>query len=201
MEKIHLKRLTQHCWKGSQSWNYQATWDTGQHRLRVTFKRDSYDDQSYARVEALDPDRVTWNPLHHIPIREFSSVHKIGAYQDGVTVRNFAAAEETILDEATKILYGSPEGPKIELRDVQAKLTGFLKGSNKGCISFRVFVDDDCWGAGDLWAEGEGDLCPDGFPTVGGSGDWVVDDDMMEEVRCLAIEKAKEMGMTWWTVK
>lgn len=51
-----------------QSWNYQVHFLTGNGvMLRISIRRNAYDNQSHARVEAFDGAGLKWNPLGSIP--------------------------------------------------------------------------------------------------------------------------------------
>lgn len=54
-----FKTLDLRIWRGSQDWNYEELLELASpaappHRLRVVIHSDSYDRQSYARVERWD---------------------------------------------------------------------------------------------------------------------------------------------------
>ncbi len=61
-----MKKLTETFWNGDQSWNYRAHWSLANRCLRVTIRRNSYDDQSYQNVELFDGDQ--WNHIVDEPI-------------------------------------------------------------------------------------------------------------------------------------
>lgn len=67
-----------------------------------------------------------------------------------------------------------------------------------GVLSFSVWMDERHVGYGDLYARDAGDLVEeDGLPSVGGSPEVFDDDEISDDVRALAIQKARELGMTW----
>ena len=46
----------------------------GNVRVKVEVKRDSYDEQSYARAWAWSPASLSWNPLADVPSAEMETV-------------------------------------------------------------------------------------------------------------------------------
>lgn len=63
-ERLDAPKLT----RGGQSLDYAALWTVGstpRRRARVIIKRDSYDGQSYARIDLWDGDK--WNHVTSLP--------------------------------------------------------------------------------------------------------------------------------------
>jgi hypothetical protein len=94
--------MSSRTWKGSQSWNYEATWALGGRVLKVEVKRDTYNDQSYERVSLFDGDR--WNEMYGWPIgdevRAVPSVEadraKVEKAMHAAEVRLVAAAQAVL---------------------------------------------------------------------------------------------------------
>lgn len=61
--------------RGTQSHNLTRIVKTHQgHKLRIHIKRDSYDFQSYARIELWSETEGRWNFVHGIPYGEIACV-------------------------------------------------------------------------------------------------------------------------------
>lgn len=61
--------------RGTQSRNLTRVVKTGQgHKLRIRIKRDSYDFQSYARIELWSETEGKWNFVNNIPHPEMACV-------------------------------------------------------------------------------------------------------------------------------
>lgn len=56
--------------KGSQSINFEGVYKIGENKVRINIKRDSYDNQSYARAKVFNPTELNWNFLAEIPYSE-----------------------------------------------------------------------------------------------------------------------------------
>jgi hypothetical protein len=56
--------------KGQQSHNYLEVLSLDGLKLRISIKRDAYDFQSHARIEAFSKGEAKWNFIHAIPYAE-----------------------------------------------------------------------------------------------------------------------------------
>ena len=97
--------------KGRQSWNYTriyvsgslAIGNLGEHKLRVTIKRDSLDAQSYARCDRWDGTK--WQQVCSIPIKH-CLCHAISYVESDTPALEglFAADSTELLELAKKII-------------------------------------------------------------------------------------------------
>lgn len=90
--------------KGKQSLDYTALWQLGAHKLRVKRRRDSYDFQSWARIERWDGS--AWQEVATIP---YSSMSEDSYYSRESIIRPTPAElqdEDMLLRLADMILGG-----------------------------------------------------------------------------------------------
>lgn len=65
-----MKTISKTYSKGQQSHNYQEILDIDGLKLRIRIKRDAYDFQSHAIIEAFSKTDAKWNQVHFIPYPE-----------------------------------------------------------------------------------------------------------------------------------
>ena len=93
--------ISERCWKGQQSWNYEAIVKLySTRKLRVTIKRDSYDFQCVARVDLWTGE---WTRVNSLSISECLcyKVSYVAMNADAVAFRPDAVR---LLDVARKIV-------------------------------------------------------------------------------------------------
>lgn len=83
-------------------WCFDALWDIGGRRVKVSIRIDSYDMQSHAHAEIFDPSANRWNRVADIPYPKMASLGK--AYAKVVPSAQFALDEATLLDEVRALL-------------------------------------------------------------------------------------------------
>lgn len=66
-------------WKGSQSWNYKRLIDLGGHRVKIFFKRDSYDFQCEAHADRWDGAK--WHRVYSLPFSNTLFPGRVSAHQ------------------------------------------------------------------------------------------------------------------------
>ena len=72
-------------------------------KLRITIKRDSYPFQSYARIEILNKQSLSWNNLYSIPYPLMTTKH--GIFYDKIVHESVFVEDRNLLaDMAKKIL-------------------------------------------------------------------------------------------------
>lgn len=69
-----MSAVSDRTWKGQQSVNREVIEKWGERTLRFTIKVDSYDFQSYGKVEVWKDD--AWSTVHKIPGQELKSFKK-----------------------------------------------------------------------------------------------------------------------------
>lgn len=57
------KTIEERNWSGRQSRNLRVLREVAGKKVRVEVKRDSYDEQSYARAAVFSPATLSWNAL------------------------------------------------------------------------------------------------------------------------------------------
>lgn len=66
------RRIHQQVFNSNQSWNYVAALALGinnvRYMLRIRIRRNAYDDQSYAIIEAFSHNALCWNELYSLDI-------------------------------------------------------------------------------------------------------------------------------------
>lgn len=87
--------------KGQQSHNYQEILSADGKKLRISIKRDAYDFQSYARVEALGNDEIKWNVIHSIP---YTEIKMKKSYVSQASAADFADDRAELLRVAKALL-------------------------------------------------------------------------------------------------
>jgi hypothetical protein len=185
---IITKRLSApSVWNANQSWYYKALWTSGDYRLQVNIRRNAFEDQSYARVEVWSAAELKWSTVVSQPIT-LMVCKKVSYVQENVTIRNFAADEESLLDEAAIVLHGPAEADADLMHSGRAGI--ILKKVQKDCegLHFEVWEDDDCVGYGDLWDE-------DGIGYTGGTPSVFEDEEISTIVEDIAFAWAEVMGM------
>jgi len=96
-----MKKLHTEVSKGSQSWNYERLLDHKGKRLKVLIKRDSYDNQSYAKMYIHKDDQ--WNLLTGIPYANMSSL-SISYVDSNITDKDFVNDYLTLVNKSKLIL-------------------------------------------------------------------------------------------------
>ena len=105
--KRPIKLISQRCYYQDQSWYFERTVSlregtTKSIKLKVSIRRNAYDNQSYARVYMWDGTK--WNQVVNSPITE--CVCKIISYVNlNITVVHFEDDYTRLLNEALKICW------------------------------------------------------------------------------------------------
>jgi hypothetical protein len=88
--------------KGRQSLNYQEIVKIGDDKVRIRIKSDSYDFQSYARIEVWGNENK-WNNIHNIPFANMATPPEL-YYHSNANKRSFKVDRDKLIDVATSIL-------------------------------------------------------------------------------------------------
>jgi hypothetical protein len=101
---MKMKTIIERVWKGSQSWNYQHVFTVPGtlHKLRVTVKRDSYDEQSWARIELWSG--ASWTLMQRLSGHEKIMKGLPSSVHDGVSAQSFAKVHDELLRVASELL-------------------------------------------------------------------------------------------------
>lgn len=94
--------ISQRFYNARQSWIYEQIVAIGPRRLRILIRRNAYDEQSYLRGYALDPEKLAWNLLVDRPIE--GAACKSVSYIDAANQRPFDLDAEDVLKELQAIL-------------------------------------------------------------------------------------------------
>jgi len=113
-----MRTIDERFWKGSQSLNYTRIVSAGDRRFRVTIKRDSYDNQSYARVEAWT-DSAGWALVHSLPLGDCE--HRSASHHDRQWEQRidlFRATAVELLAVAAQVTGGADTGNTLATSDL-----------------------------------------------------------------------------------
>ena len=88
---------------GQQSAEYQETLQMGTAKLRILIKRDSYEFQSSAHIDAFSPTEMKWNWIAFIP-HGIMATNKTVTYYPRATEADFKADRDNLLAQARAIL-------------------------------------------------------------------------------------------------
>lgn len=83
--------------RGRQSVNAIFLFNRGTAKARIKICSDSYDFQSFARVELFSPTELKWNVVGHIPYTEMNTPHKLAYIPTGTAKDNFMADFDRLL--------------------------------------------------------------------------------------------------------
>lgn len=92
---------------GSQNLNFERIFKIGENKLRISIKSDSYDFQSYARIEIYNPNDYKWNVLHSIHYSKMQTASKLyyKHHRNGtIPVSEFQKDIDTLIKVAEQIL-------------------------------------------------------------------------------------------------
>jgi hypothetical protein len=114
-----LKPAVAPCFSNSsQSWHYTSHWHavTRDVMLRVSIRRNAYDEQSFARVEAFDKTKNEWNTIGSVPFTS-TACQEVSYVMRSLTPGQKALFErdaKRLLDLAMVIIQ-EPGAPKMPL--------------------------------------------------------------------------------------
>ncbi|MGF6281912.1 hypothetical protein ABH908_000055 [Pseudomonas frederiksbergensis] len=83
--------------RGRQSVNAIFLFNRGTAKARIKICSDSYDFQSFARVELFSPTNLDWNVVGYIPYPEMKTPHKLAYMPTGTDRENFMADFDRLL--------------------------------------------------------------------------------------------------------
>lgn len=95
--KVISKSYTQ----GQQSHEYQEVLSIDDVKLRLFIKRDAYEFQSYAYIEAFSKADLKWNSIHSIPYQE---IKMKTSYVSPANAASFKADRDELVRVATELL-------------------------------------------------------------------------------------------------
>ena len=96
-----MKYSDERVWLGGQAWNYEGHVRNDEHSLRVTIRRNAFDEQSWARVHRWDGTQwqlVLNKPICHCHCKTLSYV------QPNVKVADFKKDTEELLQATLGII-------------------------------------------------------------------------------------------------
>ncbi|MGE8063752.1 hypothetical protein [Pseudomonas sp. NPDC089569] len=138
--------------RGRQSVNAIFIFDRGTAKVRIKICSDSYDFQSFARVELFSATDHKWNVVGHIPYPEMKTPHSLAYTQTGTDKNNFMADFDRLLGIVDGLLGGvSPvkTGPAVVLffadipegHSVESGLIGpkFFKDQRSALLRFAQY--------------------------------------------------------------
>lgn len=95
-------------WKASQSWFYEATYKMflgdKTYKVKVRIRRNTYDAQSYAKVEVWSDLLLSWNLVKTLPMTPDLTSYAISHIDMDVKPYQFFADEHRLLSIAEAIL-------------------------------------------------------------------------------------------------
>jgi len=103
------QQISERVWNANQSWYYERTVrcsvtpDHSPDTLRISIRRNAYDDQSSAEVERWTPDgwkSVVWQAI------QFCECKGLSYAKDGVRASDFHNDGIALLKEALAVLHG-----------------------------------------------------------------------------------------------
>lgn len=97
--------------RGRQSVNAIFLFNRGTAKARIKICSDSYDFQSFARVELFSPTDLKWNVVGHIPYPQMKTPHKLAYSPTGTTKDNFMADFDRLLGIVDGLVGFSPAAP------------------------------------------------------------------------------------------
>ncbi len=103
---------TMRVWRYAQGWQYEALWTIDGMRVRINFKRDSYDEQSYMRAQVWSEAQCEWNWAANAVFSN-SNVRVIAARTDQNELQSeqvykaLVSDEERLIKEVQLILTGA----------------------------------------------------------------------------------------------
>lgn len=96
MENISCKT-----WNSDQSWHHESVFKDKKHTLRITIKRNAYDNQSYANVKRWNGEK--WHEVCHRPI-EYCVCRQISYVTRNIDAGDFVYDVDSLLEEALAIV-------------------------------------------------------------------------------------------------
>ena len=90
-------------WQGEQSWWFQGTWRTAGVVVRVSIRRNAYDEQSWARAEIFSPAALAWNLVASRTIKE-CRCKGVSYLQATVSAVDFSADAAALVDEVRRVV-------------------------------------------------------------------------------------------------
>ena len=100
--KAKLKRLHTELSKSSQSYHYTQLCEYKGKKLRINIKRDSYDNQSYARIYIFKDDE--WNKLASIDSPNMRTLDSVSVYSAIEPTETSFIADNSILIKKAKLI-------------------------------------------------------------------------------------------------
>lgn len=108
MARPKPKLISERCYNQDQSWYFERTVkvknEFNERSLRVTIRRNAYDNQSYARVDVWDTSKNVWNRVVNAPITE-CECKRISYVDNHISITVFGTDYSRLLDEALKICW------------------------------------------------------------------------------------------------
>lgn len=105
---IRTNILSEQFSKGRQSLNAERIYclakGNTKARIRAKIKSDSYDFQSYAKVDVYSPASLSWNEIGSIPYANMNTPHKLG-YQPNATIEHFEKDFEQLVGLAKIVIF------------------------------------------------------------------------------------------------
>ncbi len=139
--------------RGRQSVNAIFLFERGTAKARIKICSDSYDFQSFARVELFSPTDLKWNVVGHIPYPEMKTPHKLAYSPTGTAKDNFMADFDRLLGIVDGLVGFAPaaaNGPAYVLffadiaegDSVEAGLIGpkFFKDERSALMGFVQYL-------------------------------------------------------------
>lgn len=106
--KINVAVLSEQLSKGQQCLSAERiialSDESTKAKIRIRIKSDSYDFQSYARVDVCSPATLSWNRIGEIPYANMSTPFKLG-YKQGAGIELFEADFAKLVEQAKIILF------------------------------------------------------------------------------------------------
>ena len=96
-----MKTISKTYSQGQQSHNYQEILKEGDLKLRIRIKRDAYDFQSYAIIEAFSKTDAKWNQVHSIP---YPKIQMRVSYVSPASEKDFKGDRDELIRVAKEIL-------------------------------------------------------------------------------------------------
>jgi hypothetical protein len=99
----------QRFWKTRQAWCYRFLTKIEGYSVKISIKRDSYDDQSFARADVWSDAELKWNLAATIPYPDMQTLYLSYTADNGDDYHWWEWDEEALLEEVRWILTGKEE--------------------------------------------------------------------------------------------
>lgn len=97
-----MRKLTQKIWKANQSWHYEALWQVNDRRIKISIRRNAFDEQNHCVAKMFDGDK--WNGIASTPHSRMNCNHLSYMQPNPPTVKDFQTDEDILLAEVKMIL-------------------------------------------------------------------------------------------------